>query len=49
MLPRMHSMCIVTFSVFLVEGGKDVGVYVELSTVLVVLRNTFLLTAEQVV
>lgn len=45
MLQRMHSMYIVTFSVFLVEGGKDVGVYVEL----VVLRNTFLLTAEQVV
>ncbi len=48
MLQRMYSMYIVTFSVFLVEGGKDVGVYVELSTALV-LRNTFLLTAEKVV
>lgn len=47
MLQRMYSMYIVTFSVFLVEGGKDVGVYVELSTV--VLRNTFLLTAEKFV
>lgn len=49
MLQRMYSMYIVTFSVFLVEGGKDVGVYVELSTALVVLRNTFLLTAEKFV
>lgn len=37
-------MYIVTFVVFLVQGGKDVGVYVQLSTAFVVLQNTFLLT-----
>jgi len=36
-------MYIVTFVVFLVQGGKDVGVYVQLSTAFVVLQNTFLL------
>lgn len=48
MLQCMYSMYIVRFSVFLVEGGKDVGVYVELFTGRVVLRNMFLLTAEKV-
>lgn len=41
-------MYIVTFSVFLVQGEKDVGVYVQLSIAFVVLQNTFLLSAENV-
>lgn len=41
-------MYILTFSVFLVQGGKDVGVYVQLSTAFVVLQNTFLQSAENV-